>query len=311
MTDQPTTPDRDEQRFAVRAFGLWWLVTVAWWAFAFVPFGLELPALQRAQQVCFGTRPDGLPDAWGWGLLLVGPGSMLGFLLVVWGSALIAGLRAAWRGGFGKAAAAVAMLLLAGNLALIGRAVVATARIEAATQAIAADELPPEYPRIDRPAAELGLVDQAGAVRSIADEAGHVRVVTFAYAHCATICPAIVHVTREAVKSARTAGIDAHLMIVTLDPWRDTPSSLPGLAESWQLDGGAGDAVMSSSDVEAVLAVLRAWQVPYERDESNGEVAHPALVYVVDGAGRLQYALNGPSETAVRQAIERSVAQPG
>lgn len=143
MTDQPTTPDRDEQRFAVRAFGLWWLVTVAWWAFAFVPFGLELPALQRAQQVCFGTRPDGLPDAWGWGLLLVGPGSMLGFLLVVWGSALIAGLRAAWRGGFGKAAAAVAMLLLAGNLALIGRAVVATARIEAATQAIAADELPP------------------------------------------------------------------------------------------------------------------------------------------------------------------------
>lgn len=308
MNTTETRHDPDEQRFALRAFFFWWIVTTLWWLFAFAPFGALAPTLVRAQTVCFGTQPNGLPDTWGWGLLIVGPLSMLGFLLAVWGDALREGLQFVTQRH--RTAMAVGAMLLAAVGFNVGMAFVNAARIEAEFAFIESGDLAPDYPQMNRDAGPLGLVDQTGAVRTIEAEAGTLLVVTFAYAHCSTICPAIVHVTREAVTAARAEGIPARLLIVTLDPWRDTPSSLPSLAESWEIDASAGDAVLSGS-VEDVTTVLKAWDMPYERNEQDGEVTHPALVYVLDAAGRLQYGLNSPSERAVQQALQRLRDLPG
>lgn len=308
MSTTETRHDRDEQRFALQAFFFWWVVTALWWLFAFAPFGVLAPTLVQAQAVCFGTLPNGLPDTWGWGLLIVAPMSMLGFLLAVWGEALREGLRGALRRH--RTASAVSAMLLVATLITVGQAFVNAARIEAEFAFIESGDLAPDYPQLNRDAGPLGLVDQTGAVRTVAAEAGTLLVVTFAYAHCSTICPAIVHVTREAVNAARAEGIPARLLIVTLDPWRDTPSSLPTLAKSWEIDASTGDAVLSGS-VEDVTAVLRAWDMPFERNEQDGEVTHPALVYVLDSAGRLQYGLNSPSDRAVLQALQRLRDLPG
>lgn len=300
--------DPDEQRFALRAFFFWWAVTALWWLFAFAPFGVFAPTLVQAQSVCFGTLPNGLPDTWGWGLLIVAPVSMLGFLLAVWGEALREGLRGIRQ--MHRTAVVVSTMLLVATLITVGQAFVRAARIEAEFALIESGDLAPDYPQWNRPAGPLGLVDQTGAVRTVEAEAGTMVVVTFAYAHCATICPAIVQVTRDAVQAARAEGIPTHLLIITLDPWRDTPSSLPTLAEHWQLDASLGDAVLSGS-VEDVTSVLKAWDVPFARSEQDGEVTHPALVYVLDAAGRVRYGLNGPSERAVLQALQRVRDLPG
>jgi cytochrome oxidase Cu insertion factor (SCO1/SenC/PrrC family) len=84
------------------------------------------------------------------------------------------------------------------------------------------------------------------------------------------------------------------VLIVTLDPWRDTPSRLPSLAESWQLP--AGEAFVLSGAVEQVESVLNAWNIPRTRNESTGDVTHPSLVYVVDKNGRIAFASTGGSE---------------
>lgn len=308
MSTAGTRHDSDEKRFALQAFFMWWLVTALWWLFAFAPFGVFAPELVRAQAVCFGTQPNGLPDTWGWGLLIIAPLSMLGFLLAVWGEALREGLRGVGR--LQPTATAVSAAFFVATAFAVGAAFVNAARIEADFAFVDSGDLAPDYPRMDRPAAALGLIDQRGAVRTLAGEAGMPLVVTFAYAHCATICPAIVHVTREGVKAARADGIPARLLIVTLDPWRDTPSSLPALANAWELDAEAGDAVLSGT-VDDVVAVLKAWDMPFERNEQDGEVSHPALVYVLDAAGRLQYGLNGPSDRMVLQALQRLRDLPG
>jgi cytochrome oxidase Cu insertion factor (SCO1/SenC/PrrC family) len=119
-------------------------------------------------------------------------------------------------------------------------------------------------------------------------------LVTFAFAHCTTICPVIVKQTLDAQAMLRGSPAYPAVLIVTLDPWRDTPSRLPALAESWQLP--AGDAFVLSGAVEQVESVLNAWNIPRSRNESTGDVTHPSLVYVVDNNGRIAFASTGGSE---------------
>jgi hypothetical protein len=46
-----------------------------------------------------------------------------------------------------------------------------------------------------------------------------------------------------------------------------------------------------------VNAALDAWRVPRERDATTGQLAHPALVYVLDENARIAFATNGDSRT--------------
>jgi len=83
---------------------------------------------------------------------------------------------------------------------------------------------------------------------------------------------------------------------LTLDPWRDTPSRLPAMAEQWSV--AEGDFVLSGS-VDAVEEALTAWGVVRARDEATGNVVHPALVYLVERDGTVAYASSGATEQLV------------
>lgn len=127
-------------------------------------------------------------------------------------------------------------------------------------------------------------------------------MLTFAYAHCETMCPVIVQTVRRA---AETLGPEAaSTVVVTLDPWRDTPRSLPGLHESWHLDR-LRDAQVLSGPVTAVTAVHEDYNVGAVRDTSNGEISHPALVYVLDARGRIAYRFNNPPAAWIVDAVRR------
>jgi protein SCO1/2 len=155
--------------------------------------------------------------------------------------------------------------------------------------------LPPEtYPRLDQPAPALSLVAQSGHTIQLAQFTGRPVLVTFAFAHCTTVCPVIVRQTLAAQAMLKGSALYPAVLIVTLDPWRDTPSRLPALAESWQLP--RGDAFVLSGAVEQVERVLGGWNIPRTRNESTGDVTHPALVYVVDKNGRIAFASTGGSE---------------
>ena len=74
-------------------------------------------------------------------------------------------------------------------------------------------------------------------------------------------------------------------MVVTLDPWRDTPARLHHLATHWDV---AEDGFLLSGEVDAVNRVLDDWNVARQRDLQTGDVTHPPLVYVsVSGFGSL------------------------
>ncbi len=275
---------------------------------AFAPLS-EVPAwLANVRSVCFGSLPTGLPDAYGW-ISLMSPLTMLGFLLVVWGRELLCDLKWLAASSTGRVAlAALAGVPLVGGL-WVGNLVAREIEVKGTfTSPVRALELMPEgYPRTDRPAPAFELVDQSGETLTLDSLRGRPVFLTFAYAHCQTICPVIVRTVSWA--SERLGDLSPVVVVVTLDPWRDTPSSLPSLAESWDL-GELPRAHVLSGEVPAVQAVLEAYEMPSDRDLSTGEITHPALVYLLDREGKIAYTFNNPPAEWLVDASGR-VAQPG
>lgn len=288
---------------AVAALGAILGITATWWALALWPLPPTSPAwLLRTRAVCFGTTPTGLPDVSGWMALIGQPALMLGTLLLVWGDLVRAGLAAVARSAAGR-------VVLGGAAALVLVATAAAAvRVASAGAAQPAPPTPSSsrlaegLPRLDRPAPPLELIDQHGDRVTLARFRGRPVFVAFAYARCETVCPLLV---RDLLRARELAGDAAPVaLVVTLDPWRDTPSRLPTIARQWDLPS---DAFVAGGDTALVIATLTHWNVPLQRDLRTGEIAHPTVVYVLDREGRIAYAASGSTGAATLAELARQL----
>lgn len=274
------------------AIGTILVVTAAWWGLALWPLPASAPpALLRARVICFGTADNGLPTTFGW-MMLTGEPLMITLLLV--GAVGAPNVRAALHKlGLVRAGR---LALRAVTVSVVVALLAAVARVGwALDSGFGGGGVPSITTRLDRPAPPLNLVDQRGSTVTLAGLRGRPALVTFAYAHCETVCPVVV---AEVVRARdRTPDQRPAIVVVTLDPWRDTPSRLSAMADLWGL---SGDAAVLSGPVPDVEAVLDRWNVPRTRDPHTGEVTHPNLVYVLDGTGRIVYATGGDAATIVR-----------
>jgi cytochrome oxidase Cu insertion factor (SCO1/SenC/PrrC family) len=259
------------------------VITAAWWALALWPASAEPEWLTRTRAACFGSARGGLPDTSGWILLIGEPIGMLGALVAIGGRALRRDV--AW-----LMARPVRRMVTIGIGAVV---VVATGALgvrvarawEGGRNLHALDT--GALRRVDREGPPMALVDQHGQRASLAGLDGP-AIVTFAFGHCATVCPVIVNDLRAARQRAGRA--DVPLVVVTLDPWRDTPERLPTLAVAWHLD--AHDRALSGGVAE-VNAALDALGVARKRNERTGDVEHVTMVYLVGRGGRIEWRGDG------------------
>ncbi len=273
-------------------------MTMFWWGAAFYPAAGE--ALPRFQSVCFGIQSGGLPETYGWINLIGGPLLLLSFLLLSWGDEIPSSFRYLIRTSFGKSVAVLIVICFALEAVWVALRIAdlkASQWVE--TGFDPSLTLPDSYPRSSKDAPPFELVDQMGGVVNLGSFQGRPFLLTFAFAHCQTICPMII---KNATSALDQAGSGASLVVVTLDPWRDTPATLPHLARDWELPGAVH---LLSGKVEDVNAMLDAYKVPHERDEKSGNITHPALVYVIDGEGKIAYSFNNPSPTWMADALSR------
>ena len=276
---------------AVLALGAIVIVTAGWWALALWPAGPSTPRwVLLTREVCFGARRNELPNAGGWLLLIGQPLGMLIVLIAVWPAELAAGFRRLMARASGQMATGlIAAALIAG---LAGTTIrVATAGDESfATgpgRLVAA-----QLTRVNDAAPSMELTDQHARAVTLEGLRGRPVLVTFAYGHCETVCPMVVSDVLSAaadVPERRPA-----VLIVTLDPWRDTPGRLPTIASAWRIHG---DARVLSGPPDTVDRVLNAWRVPRVRNTRTGDISHPPLVYVLNDDGRITYVVNGGADT--------------
>jgi protein SCO1/2 len=295
---------RRRERTALGALLFLVLVTAGWWALALWPAGDAPPEwLERARWVCFNAGEDGMPDASGWLLLIGQPLGMMGVLMTVWGPQVRAGLRSTAASRAGIVGVTACALLLAVGLVASGFRVANVARA-GAFESPAASSLPDTYPRLDRPAPAFSLEDQHGVRLTLESLRGRPALVTFAFGNCETVCPAVVKqavAVQEQLRDRAARGELAwdtvpRLVIVSLDPWRDTAGRLGHLSAHWGL---GKDAHVVTGPVDEIETVLDAWNVARSRDTRTGDVTHPSLVYVLDDRGLIAFATRGGTAAVV------------
>lgn len=281
--------------------GLWSIATMTLWGFAFFHApGVTPEWLLRAQAACFGTGESGLPDTYGWTVLILAPLSMLAAIFVSFryeideGFSYIRGTRG-WR----SISILLVVLVIGESIWIAGRIRSGLGVINTSYNSVDSGGLPEHYARQFKPAPNFKLVDQSGGNVSLSEFKGNSVFLSFFFAHCKTVCPVLVKTMQEA--SERTGG-KIPLLMITLDPWRDTPRDLPSLAEAW---GFKGNQKVLSGDIESVNGVIKNFEVPTDRSDKDGNIVHPALVYVIGPGGEIAYSFNNPPASWLVDAVAR------
>lgn len=285
MEDRIAARDSERPGAALIALAAIMTITAAWWALAFWPTGGAEPEwLARTRAACFGAALGGLPDAGGLVLLIGEPAGMVGVLFAVWGRSLRRQL--AWIGS--SRPWRIAAITVAAPVLLAGASM--AIRVAGATGVwVTAPAAPPgSAVRVNRDPPDVTLVDQFGRRTSLADFHGRTVLVTFAFGHCSTVCPAVVNQLRVARRSANRPG--AVIVVITLDPWRDTPDRLTTIANRWGL--ASPDRVLSAT-VPEVESALDAFGVGRRRDGVTGDIAHSATVLLLNEHGRIAWRVEG------------------
>ena len=129
------------------------------------------------------------------------------------------------------------------------------------------------------------LLDQAGRPVQWRDLRGKPRIATMFYSNCPYMCPLIIE-TGKGIDRALTPAERSRLgvVMVSLDPKRDTPAALAALASKRKLDGSRWRLLQPRpQDLRAITGVL---QVRY-RALADGEFNHTSVLVLLDAEGRV------------------------
>jgi protein SCO1/2 len=132
---------------------------------------------------------------------------------------------------------------------------------------------------------QLPLTNSNGQTRDWRALRGKPQLVTMFYTSCKFICPLIIE-SGKAVERQLTPAQQKRLGIVmiSMDPARDTPAALKKIADQRKLDGSRWTlASPRAGDVRAVASVLG---IRY-RQLADGEFNHSSVLILVDAEGRI------------------------
>lgn len=145
-----------------------------------------------------------------------------------------------------------------------------------------------------RPLPEFALLDQSGAAFGNQHLRDHWSLMFFGFTHCPDVCPTTLALLAQVEKklAADQQAPLPQVLLVTVDPARDTPAQLASYVKFFSptFTGITGNA-------DAVASLTRAMGVPTARvDLPNGDytVDHSAVIFVVDPQGAMRAVFSAP-----------------
>ena len=149
----------------------------------------------------------------------------------------------------------------------------------------------PGFRATDISGAEFGrdfaLADHTGKPRALADFRGRVVVMFFGFTNCPDVCPTTLAELAAAVKKLGTDGDKVQVLLVTVDPERDTPQVLSQYVTAFDprflaLRGSAEETARVAKEFKIIYQkVAGARPDSYTMDHSAG-------TFVFDRQGRLR-----------------------
>jgi protein SCO1/2 len=208
-----------------------------------------------------------------------------------------------------------------GRWTAIAVAAVAGLLIGGGAYAWRATQSGPQVASISQPAigGPFQLVDQNGRPTTEAVLKGKWSAVFFGYTACPDFCPATLQTLQAATEQLGPAGQDLQVVLITVDPERDTPEQLKTFLDGYEFPGGVRGL---TGTPEQVQAATKAWRVYSRKAKPTGAhaghsggaggylVDHTTVVYLTNPEGQFVQVLpHGASPEAAANQIRAAQAQ--
>lgn len=136
----------------------------------------------------------------------------------------------------------------------------------------------------------VSLINQDGQRVTQADFAGHPALVYFGFTYCPDVCPLTLVTLRRALDLLPEGVEHPAVILITIDPARDTPEALKAYVSTEAFPKGMVG--LTGTDAE-IAAVAKAFRAGYNRVDDPGSAAgytmdHTSIVYLMDGNWQLQ-----------------------
>jgi protein SCO1/2 len=157
----------------------------------------------------------------------------------------------------------------------------------------------PSFKGIDITGAEYGrsfsLPDADGVTRTLADFKGKLVLVFFGFTQCPDVCPTTLS---RAVEVRKLLGPDAdkvQVVLITVDPERDTPEVLRDYVKAFD-----PSFVALRGDAASTAATAKEFKVFFQKVQTSSSYTmdHTAVTYVCDPKGRVRLALRHEQSAA-------------
>jgi protein SCO1/2 len=155
-----------------------------------------------------------------------------------------------------------------------------------------------------RPVPEVSLVDQSGKPFTNQNLEGHPTLLFFGFTHCPDVCPTTLARLAQVVKTANVP--DLKVLLVSVDPERDTPELLARYVHAFSPDFGG-----VTGKPEQIERFAKEFGVAIAKvDLGGGEytVDHSAVVSLLDRKGQRVALFTPPYEVAPVAADLHNVA---
>ena len=131
----------------------------------------------------------------------------------------------------------------------------------------------------------LELTDHNGKPRRLEDFRGKAVVLFFGFTHCPDVCPTTLADIAAAVKSLGAQADKVQVLMVSVDPERDTPDSLGKYVTAFD-PGFLG----LRGELDATKKVAAEFKIYFEKAKTGASytVNHSTQSYVIDPQGRLR-----------------------
>jgi protein SCO1/2 len=133
---------------------------------------------------------------------------------------------------------------------------------------------------------QVPLTDQGGKAVKLDLYAGHPVLVTMFYGSCPHVCPMLIStIQRYELELPEASRGRLRVLMVSLDPARDTPAKLTEVAQRHRADLSRWTFARTGPDHVRRLAA--ALNIQY-RELPDGEFSHSTVITLLDPQGRLQ-----------------------
>lgn len=144
-------------------------------------------------------------------------------------------------------------------------------------------------------ARDFRLPDPEGAMRSLGEFKGKVVLVFFGFAQCPDVCPTTLGRAIEVRKLLGADGNKVQVVLITVDPERDTPEVLREYMKAYD-----PSFIALRGNAEQVAATAKEFKVFFQKVPTKGSYTmdHTAVTYAFDPKGSVRLALRHEQSAA-------------